>query len=399
MQIPHSSSRYAIALAAAWATLSPIACGGPSSSPPATIVTTTIGPSGGQVATSGATLDIPAGALTTPTAITITEERSGPPAPYVGLSALFQFSPEGLTFAKPATVSFSTSASAANGSVFWSLSSGPGYQALPTTWSGTSALAPITHFSSGFVGEAGEDHEPADAAANTPDGASPADAAVTGAASPDATVGDGGGPANAADGASPGDATLTDAASPDATVGDGGGPESSIDDAEIADAGDANLAADSGAPAGDNFYDTTLTFSGTVTGEVPDAATRILVDILESVHPWAVPSGNVSTCESATDVDSTAGSTIIPLTATTYSIAVSVSASSPDAVPPDGGPPVCGEGFMVGAYGINDQFETVGPESLVACGHLGSPGAGEAEAYYQGPTLTSTSITCNIVLP
>jgi hypothetical protein len=48
------------------------------------------------------------------------------------------------------TVAFAASGQNAIASVYWS--NAPGYESLPTTWSGTTASAAVTHFSSGFVG-------------------------------------------------------------------------------------------------------------------------------------------------------------------------------------------------------------------------------------------------------
>jgi hypothetical protein len=155
---------------------------------------------------------VPAGALSAPTAITITEDSSGPPPPYVPLSPLYRFAPDGLTFTKPASIAFSTTSSSPVGNVYWSLASGPGYEALPTTWVGTTASALITHFSSGFVGTL-----PNDGAVD----ASGGDAA----AAQDATVSDGGTPEGA---------TTADAPEPQDGASDGRAP---ADGGAILDAG------------------------------------------------------------------------------------------------------------------------------------------------------------------
>ena len=152
------------------------------------------------------------GTLSAPTAITITEDPSGPPPPYVPLSPLYRFAPDGLTFTKPVSIAFSTTSSSPVGNVYWSLASGPGYEALPTTWVGTTASALVTHFSSGFVGTL-----PNDGAVDTSGG----DAA----SAQDATVSDGGTPEGA---------TMADAPEPQDRASDGRAP---ADDGAILDAG------------------------------------------------------------------------------------------------------------------------------------------------------------------
>jgi hypothetical protein len=99
------------------------------------------------------TLTIPAGALSATTTIEVTPDPAGPPMSYAALSSLFRFAPDGLTFATPATVSIEASSAMANARIFWSTAGG-GYAPLVTTWSGRTASAAVSHFSSGFVGYA-----------------------------------------------------------------------------------------------------------------------------------------------------------------------------------------------------------------------------------------------------
>ncbi len=137
--------------AAAWSVLALAGCGpSPSIAPPES-ASAQIGPQGGTVRATGITLTIPPGAVGSTTTIGITEDPSGPPSSYVALSPLFRFTPDGLTFATPATATFVTSSSAPTGSVFWSDATG-GYGPLSTAWNGSTAMAQIQHFSSGFVG-------------------------------------------------------------------------------------------------------------------------------------------------------------------------------------------------------------------------------------------------------
>jgi hypothetical protein len=77
-------------------------------------------------------------------------DPAGPPAAYDAFSPLFRFTPDGLTFAAPVTVTFAASANVPAATVYWS--SADGYSPLPTTWSGATASAIVHHFSGGFVG-------------------------------------------------------------------------------------------------------------------------------------------------------------------------------------------------------------------------------------------------------
>ena len=91
---------------------------GPGNSPSCPVganesVTVTVGPSGGTIVLwgqqgkgSGAPmrLDIPAGALSVDTAITITETSFSPPASFIDYSPVWQLAPVGLTFDKPVKI-------------------------------------------------------------------------------------------------------------------------------------------------------------------------------------------------------------------------------------------------------------------------------------------------------
>jgi hypothetical protein len=148
-----------------------VACG--SSSPPtqsSAPVSEAVGPAGGTVTGSGVSIAIPAGALRSTTTISIVKDPGRPPASYVALSPLFRFAPDGLTFATAATVSFTTS-TGTRGSVYWS--NGTGYEALSTTWSGTTTSAAVQHFSGGFVGLAPHGAADADAGDQSSDADSP----------------------------------------------------------------------------------------------------------------------------------------------------------------------------------------------------------------------------------
>jgi hypothetical protein len=122
-----------------------------------------VGAGGGTVTSRGVALDIPAGALAGDTMITVTNGGAIPTG-YVGLSALFQFGPDGTVFQQPVKVSFTISGGT-DPAVFWSNAQG-GYDELPTTVSGTTASASVTHFSRGFTGESHR-HQAMDATATT----------------------------------------------------------------------------------------------------------------------------------------------------------------------------------------------------------------------------------------
>ncbi len=96
-------------------------------SPTPVTTTANVGPAGGHVAANGAVLDVPAGAPVRAHDDHHHKDPDGPPAPYIPFSPLFRFSPDGLTFAKPATVSFSTSSPSPDGHVYWTLANGGGY--------------------------------------------------------------------------------------------------------------------------------------------------------------------------------------------------------------------------------------------------------------------------------
>jgi len=114
--------------------------------------TASIGPSGGTVRARGVTLTIPSGALSSDVSISITEDPAGIPSGYHGLTPLYRFSPQGLTFAVPSTVQFTASAADTTAHVYWSQATNPGYDALGTSWLGNVASAQVSHFSAGFVG-------------------------------------------------------------------------------------------------------------------------------------------------------------------------------------------------------------------------------------------------------
>ncbi len=110
---------------------------------------TLIGPAGGTVTgPGGVELVIPSGALTQPTLITIA--MSGVSIPEA-VSPVYDFQPAGLTFAKPAIVTFPLSVATNGVGVYWSQQAGGGYDFLGGTRAGLAISASVRHFSFGYV--------------------------------------------------------------------------------------------------------------------------------------------------------------------------------------------------------------------------------------------------------
>jgi hypothetical protein len=106
-----------------------------------------VGMSGAVVMRDGVTLDIPADALTTDVAITVTTTSA--PAGYTLASEVFQFGPDGTTFSKPVAVTIPLTAATPGAHLFWSNPSG-GFDDIGGTVNGLSVTAQVTHFSKGF---------------------------------------------------------------------------------------------------------------------------------------------------------------------------------------------------------------------------------------------------------
>lgn len=112
-----------------------------------------LGAAGGDLSAAGATLLVPAGALSTPTqiAVTTTEES---PLGFNARSPLFRFEPEGLRFSQPVTIRIPVRGDPETATIFWSRYGDDTYTALPTRVEGGFAIAQSTHFSSAFLGDA-----------------------------------------------------------------------------------------------------------------------------------------------------------------------------------------------------------------------------------------------------
>jgi hypothetical protein len=112
---------------------------------------TTIGPSGGSVQGSGVTLHIPEGAVKDPVTITVAAaDSTTAPDGYVALSPIYQFSPDGLVFEKPAVVEIELVGDATGSTIVWS--SGTSVEDLPSTTGAGVMTASVMHFSRGFIG-------------------------------------------------------------------------------------------------------------------------------------------------------------------------------------------------------------------------------------------------------
>ncbi|HEX4381790.1 MAG TPA: hypothetical protein VH083_02530 [Myxococcales bacterium] len=108
--------------------------------------------SGGTISLDGgATLEVPPGAVSADTTITIARSSETPPDG--ALSPIFVFGPEGATFAAPITVTIPASGTA--GSIYWTTAgSSTQYETVTTTFAGGAARGQISHFSRGFAGAA-----------------------------------------------------------------------------------------------------------------------------------------------------------------------------------------------------------------------------------------------------
>lgn len=116
-----------------------------------------IGPAGGTVTLlSGATLVIPPGALSQDVDISVIQTGLGVPQDLAvtSLSAIYQFSPDGLVFNLPVTVSFPVTGNASDATVYWTLpATTEQYEDIGGVASSDATVmeVPVTHFSRGFV--------------------------------------------------------------------------------------------------------------------------------------------------------------------------------------------------------------------------------------------------------
>jgi hypothetical protein len=128
------------------------ACANAATNTPDDSTAVLVGPGGGSIGLEGMMLEIPAGALAEETRITVSV-ASGSPATYAAYSPVFVFGPEGLVFAKPATLRLPFQGDADYATIFWSRRGGPGFERIESSISDSVATALVTHFSEGFVGD------------------------------------------------------------------------------------------------------------------------------------------------------------------------------------------------------------------------------------------------------
>jgi hypothetical protein len=116
-------------------------------------VTKPIGPEGGIIEVGGAVVTFPKGALATTTTITVAAQGgSAVPEGFVALSKVFKCEPSGTDFAQPVEMRMPFTDDGQGGTLFWSTGSDPTFKDLGGKVEGTTMVATIQHFSSGFVG-------------------------------------------------------------------------------------------------------------------------------------------------------------------------------------------------------------------------------------------------------
>lgn len=112
-----------------------------------------IGPEGGTMEVGGAVVTFPKGAVATSTMITISvDESAAVPAGFVALSKLFKCEPSGTEFAVPVEMRMPFTDDGLGATLFWSSGADPAFKDLGGRKDGTTMIATVQHFSSGFVG-------------------------------------------------------------------------------------------------------------------------------------------------------------------------------------------------------------------------------------------------------
>ncbi len=114
----------------------------------------TIDAHGGTLSLENVTLNIPPGALAAGQSVTVTSTTAAAPSAFTAYSPVYQFTPEGLTFALPVTVTMPYDGTSVGPAIYWSKLGAAGYDQLPTVVNGTTLVATTLHFSSAFVAEA-----------------------------------------------------------------------------------------------------------------------------------------------------------------------------------------------------------------------------------------------------
>ena len=132
-----------------------VSCGSVNAAEPVDNVTKSIGPEGGTIEVGGAVVTFPKGALAASTTITIAaQDGAAVPAGFVALSKLFKCAPSGTDFAQPVEMRMPFVDDGQGGTLFWSTGADPTFKDLGGRIEGTTMVATVQHFSSGFVGRA-----------------------------------------------------------------------------------------------------------------------------------------------------------------------------------------------------------------------------------------------------
>ena len=117
--------------------------------------TGSIGPGGGVISSpSGVVLIVPAGAVDANTTIQVTATTTAPPAGVGAVSPVYQFSPEGIVFARPLTITLPLPAGVTSASIYWTDLGGTTFHSIGGTISGNTISQQTGHFSLAVVGQA-----------------------------------------------------------------------------------------------------------------------------------------------------------------------------------------------------------------------------------------------------
>ena len=146
--------RFAAVAILATSTLVATACSSSSSgtsTPETTSVTQMIGAAGGTIEVGGAVVTFPKGAVAADTKVTISTESAVPDG-FVALSNVFRCEPSGTSFAIPVEMRMPFVDDGKGGTLFWSSGADPAFKDLGGRIEGTTVVATVQHFSSGFVG-------------------------------------------------------------------------------------------------------------------------------------------------------------------------------------------------------------------------------------------------------
>lgn len=110
-----------------------------------------IGTAGGTIGSaSGASLEIPFGALDSPTPISITETTEPPPAG--AISPVYEFDPTGTLFARPVTVTLPVPGGTSAACIYFSRLDNSGYDAIGGTIAAAAISAQTAHLGRAYVG-------------------------------------------------------------------------------------------------------------------------------------------------------------------------------------------------------------------------------------------------------